>query len=63
MLLHIGTITTNRSFELMFCEILLGMVTPMLESTLLIGCMALESTVLPMDIDMREHGMKAEDKD
>jgi hypothetical protein len=35
----------------------------MLESTLLIGCMALESTVLPMDIDMREHGMKAEDKD
>lgn len=47
----------------MFCEILLGMVTPMLESTLLIGCMALESTVLPMDIDMREHGMKAEDKD
>jgi hypothetical protein len=35
----------------------------MLESTSLIGCMALESTVLPMDIDMREHGMKAEDKD
>jgi hypothetical protein len=36
------------------------MVTPTLESTLLIGCMGLGSTVLPMAIDMREHGMKAE---
>jgi len=38
------------------------MVTPTLESTLQIGCMALESTVLPMAIDMREHGMRAEDR-
>jgi len=46
----------------MFCELLLGMVTPTLESTLLIGCTALESTALPMAIDMREHGMRVEDR-
>jgi hypothetical protein len=46
----------------MFCELLLGMVTPTRESTLLIGCTALESTALPMVIDTREHGMRVEDR-
>lgn len=46
----------------MFYELLLGMVTPTPESTLLIGCTALESTALLMAIDMREHGMRVEDR-
>jgi hypothetical protein len=34
----------------------------MLESTLLIGCMGLESTVLLMATNMRKHSMRAEDR-
>jgi hypothetical protein len=47
-------------FELIFCGLLLGMVTPMLGSTLLIECMVSESTALLMAIDTRVHGMRAE---